>query len=187
MGHAPAFTNDVTGGRRGDEGHDADDRAADGGDARLHVRPVRYVEDHAVVRRIGDRPLFLGNVHAADPDRRDRSFDGVVSLTSDPRPATTHHHPLVDDEGNEWAAFAAAVDDTRRLTREDGDVLVHCTAGISRSSTILATAIAAAEGRRFREAMTDVQAVRPHAVANPALVDLAVTYLAARPIGSASE
>lgn len=157
-----------------------DDATTDGDDRSVHVRPIRYVEDHPVLCQVGDRLLFLGNVHAADPDRCDRSFDAVVSLTSDPRPATTHHHPLVDGEGNEWAAFAAAVDETRRLSREDGTVLVHCRAGISRSSAVLATAIAAAEGQRFREAMADVQAARPHAVANPALVDLAVAYLATR-------
>lgn len=56
-------------------------------------RPHGYVEDHAVIRRIGERDLSLGNVHAADPDCHDRSFDFVLSATSDSQPHP-HLHEL---------------------------------------------------------------------------------------------
>nr|WP_245757975.1 dual specificity protein phosphatase family protein [Halobiforma haloterrestris] len=58
-------------------------------------------------------------------------------------------------------------------------MLIHCKAGISRSSTLVATAIAAEEDRRFREALRIVQEARPFAMPNPALHELAVVYLAA--------
>jgi protein-tyrosine phosphatase len=141
------------------------------------ARPFGYVDDEPVVRRIGDRALCLGNVHAGDADPGEQ-FEHVVSLTTDPRPATTHHRPVVDGDDVEWSRFADAVETTRRLHRADGSVLVHCTVGVSRSSAVIASALAVAEGRRFRDALSEVQAARPIAMPHPALHEQAVVYLA---------
>jgi hypothetical protein len=141
------------------------------------VRPFGYAAPDPVVRRIGDRTLFLGNAVAGE--RPPREFDAVVTLTDEPVAATTHHRPLVDGPGNEWAAFADAVD-TVRDRRGSGPVLVHCRAGVSRSATVLATAIAAGEGCGFHEAFAEVAEHRRTAVGHPALCRLAVVYLAAR-------
>lgn len=149
------------------------------------VRPLGHVEDHAVVRQIGDLDLYLGNEHAADATRHGRSFASVLSLTEEPRPLTTHHRPLVDGPEITWPAFDAAVGTARDLYRQDGAVLVHCRAGISRSTTVLATTIALEDERPFREALTAVQDARPFAVPHPALHRIAVTYLAARGRGGA--
>lgn len=161
---------------------DPDETAATDGknEATPLVRPFGYVDDEPVVRRIGDRDLYLGNAAAAHPERHDRTFEYVLSATAEERPLTTHHHPLTDGRGNEWAAFEAAVDAARALHRRDGSVLVHCKAGISRSSALVATALAAEENRPFRDALAVVQDARPHAMPNPALHELAVVYLAAR-------
>ena len=142
------------------------------------VRPLGYVEPRPVVRWIGDRSLALGNARAAESPTV--GFDAVLSLTESERPLTTHHRPLIDGPETEWPAFAAAVDCARRLHRRDGSLLVHCTAGISRSAVVIATTIAAEEGRSFREALQTVQAARPHAIPHPALWELAVIYLSAR-------
>ena len=144
------------------------------------LRPIDYVEDDPVVASLGYRGLHLGNRHAADADRHDRRFLAVVSVSSDPGSLTTHHHPLTDGEGNDWGAFAAAVDAVRRLSKRDGDVLVNCTAGVSRSSAVLATAITAEREGSFRDGLARVERARPQAVAHPALVELGVLYLAAR-------
>lgn len=144
------------------------------------VRPKGYVEDEAIVRRIGDRNLHLGNALAANPEYHDRTFECVLSATDEEQPLTTHHRPLTDGPGNEWGAFEGAVDTARRLSRRDGPVLIHCKAGISRSTTLIATALAAEEDRRFRDALGIVQDARPLAMPNPALHALAVIYLAAR-------
>lgn len=143
------------------------------------VRPFGYVESDPVIRRIGDRDLFLGNTHAADDSRHDREFDHVVSATAEPRPLTTHHRPLTDGPGNDWNAFEEAVDTTRALYTSAGSLLVHCKAGISRSSTLLATTLAIEEDQRFDDALDIVQEARPFATPHPALHELAVTYLAA--------
>ncbi|QKG93496.1 dual specificity protein phosphatase family protein [Halorubrum salinarum] len=144
------------------------------------VRPVGYAEDEPVIRRIGERNLYLGNKHAADSERHNQSFQYVLSVSTDDHPLTTHHHPLDDGPGNDWTEFEGAVDTTRRLYRRDGSVLVHCTAGISRSSTVIATALAAEESRPLRDTFSAVLQARPSATANPALHELAVVYLAAR-------
>lgn len=103
----------------------------------------------------------------------------MVSVTTDTRPLTTHHHPLTDGPGNDWRAFRAAVDTTRHLYKTDGSLLVHCNAGISQSSTLLATTLAIETGRRFGKALEIVRDTRPFATPHPALHELAVTYLAA--------
>ncbi|WP_323675125.1 dual specificity protein phosphatase family protein [Halorubellus sp. PRR65] len=143
------------------------------------VRPFAYVHDGPVLVRVPGRDAWLGNVHAADPSQHDESFAHVLSLTRDVQPATTRHRPFADDLDHDPVAFRTAVDDARRLLAADGDVLVHCKAGVSRSAAVLATALAADEDHSFRDALGVVQRARPVATPNPALVESAVAYLAA--------
>jgi atypical dual specificity phosphatase len=160
---------------------DGEPSSPDGeGEPELLIRPKGYVEDGPVIRRIGDRDLYLGNTFAARPEHHDRTFRYVLSATDEEHPLTTHHRPLTDGPGNEWAAFEAAVDTARTLYRRDGSALVHCKAGISRSSTLVAAALAAEENREFRDALALVHDARPYAMPNPALHRLAVVYLAAK-------
>jgi protein-tyrosine phosphatase len=145
------------------------------------VRPFGYVANTPVIRRIGDRELYLGNGLAADDAYHDREFRYVLSATDDEQPLTTHHHPLDDGPDNDWPAFEKAVDTARMLYRWDGPVLIHCNAGISRSSTLVAATLAAEEKREFSDALGIVHEARPHALPHPALHELAVVYLAAQP------
>lgn len=144
----------------------------------LTVRPLNYVEDEAVIQRIGNRELYIGNWLAADPTYHDRRFEHVLSVSTNSYPLTTHHHPLDDGPNNEWTTFEEAVDTARTLYRRDGSLLVHCTAGISRSSTLIATTLAVEESRRFHDALAIVQRARPSAIPHPALHEAAVVYLA---------
>jgi hypothetical protein len=148
-------------------------------DGDVLVRPFGYVHDDPVLVRVPGRDAWLGNVHAASEPGGAMSFPFVLSLTEDARPATTHHQPFVDGRDHDLAAFHAAVDDARALFARDGDVLVHCKAGISRSAAVLATAIAAESGQSVRDALELVRCARPVATPHPALVESAVTYLAA--------
>ncbi|KTG11620.1 phosphatase [Haloprofundus marisrubri] len=144
------------------------------------VRPFGYVEDEAVVRRIGDRKLYLGNVHAANPERHDHEFHAVLSVTDEEHPLTTHHRPLVDGYDAEWSSFEGALDTARQLYRTDRPTLIHCKAGISRSSTVVAATLAIEESRSLADSFAVVRQARPHAVSHPRLRELAVVYLAAR-------
>lgn len=173
-------------------------------DRAVYVRPKGYVEPRAVVERIGDRNLFVGNFRAAtawddsaaaephrdgaaphrgstaEPHRPPRPFDTVLSVGSDSYRATTHHRPLVDGPETDWPAFADAVDTARDLHRTDGSLLVHCRAGISRSVAVLAATLAVEEDRSFHDALSLVQDARPHGIPHPALHRLGVIYVAAR-------
>lgn len=145
----------------------------------LLARPLGYVEEEPVIQPIGDRDLFLGNILSADPATHDQSFGDVLSLKTDEQPLTTHHHPLDDGPDNEWREFEAAVRAARQLYRAEGSLLIHCNAGISRSSTLIACLLAVEEGRTYREALDVVHQYRPMAMPHPALQELAVIYLAA--------
>ncbi|QLH78716.1 dual specificity protein phosphatase family protein [Halosimplex rubrum] len=143
------------------------------------VRPFGYGHDRPIARRVGDRDLFVGNAAAADRDRCARSFDHALSLTAEPRSATTHHRPLVDGPDNEWGAFEAAADAACRLLGErEGPLLVHCSHGVSRSAAVAAVAIAVTENRSLRDALALVRAARPPATVRPTLLEQAVWYLA---------
>ena len=144
----------------------------------VFVRPMGTVPDQPVVRQVGERALYLGNRHAADPDRHDRTFENVLSVTADPSPLATHHRPLVDGDEATFERFRAAVDTARRLHDREGTLLVHCNAGISRSSTVIATTLAVAEERSLANGFEAVHEVRPIATPHPRLHELAVVYLA---------
>lgn len=146
----------------------------------INIRPKGYVEDSAVMRRIGKRDLYLGNKHAADPGQHDQSFRFVLSVSTENAPLTTHHRPLDDGPGNDWVTFERAIDTARTLYQQDGSLLIHCKAGISRSSTVIATMIAAEESRQFSDALSIVQQARPSALPHPALHELAVIYMVSR-------
>lgn len=148
-------------------------------EANVLVRPFGYVPDRAVIRRIGDRNVYIGNGHAADPAYHDETFEHVLSASSDPYPLTTRHHPLVDGHDVEWQAFEAAVDATRTLIRCGCPSLVHCRAGISRSAAILTAAIAVEDDVGVRNALDRVHDARPLAMPHPALFENAVLYHAA--------
>lgn len=143
------------------------------------VRPYGWYPEVPIVRQIGERPLYLGNRYAADPEMCDQYFDAVLTVTRKREPATTHFRPLVDGPEADWESFREAADTARRLCREDGSLLIHCTAGMSRSNTIIATTIACEEDVPLREAFDLVLEARPYAAANPRLHELAVYYVAA--------
>lgn len=133
-----------------------------------------------VCRQLGSRSLYLGDRRAANPDLYEGepvAFTGVLTLSRRTEPLTTHHHPLDDGANNRPAEFDAAVDTARALVRQDGPVLVHCAAGISRSSTVLATTLAVEEGCSFAEGLTVVQRHRERACPHPALREQARRYV----------
>lgn len=134
----------------------------------------------AVAVRIGDRNLWLGNRGGAQPENLDAmelSPSYVVTVNRQPTAATTDHHPLHDGCINDQAEFTAAVETVRQRYQQSGDVLVHCAAGISRSTTALATTLAVEEDFPFGAAVEEVTTYRERARPHPKLQVNALSYL----------
>ena len=95
---------------------------------------------------VADR-LFVGTIDDAENtiQLRDRSVDTVVSLTHDipciPEVSVTRI-PMVDGPQNDAQTFERAVIETLERLDEGNRVLVHCSAGASRSPAVAATALA---------------------------------------------
>jgi len=91
--------------------------------------------------------LFVGTIDDAENTMRlrDRSVDAVVSLTHDipcvPE-VSVARIPMIDGPQNDVQTFERAVIETLERLDEVDQVLVHCSAGASRSPAVAATALA---------------------------------------------
>jgi protein-tyrosine phosphatase len=142
----------------------------------------RGVVPMAAAVRIGERDLWVGNEGAADPTNLDElgiDVAHVVTVNKQATAATTDFHPLSDARVNDQSEFDAAVAATRRRHRQDGSLLVHCAAGISRSVTVAATSLAAEEDSPFDAALDTVTTYREAGRPHPKLEINAYRYLAA--------
>jgi atypical dual specificity phosphatase len=134
----------------------------------------------AVAARIGDRELWLGNSGAIEPDNLatmgiDPEY--VVSVNKRTTTATTDHHPLVDARINDPDQFATAVETARERYRQSGTLLVNCAAGISRSTTVVATVLAVEEDMAFEQAVSAIRDTRQLATPHRKLQINAYSYL----------
>lgn len=172
--------------------HDGDHSGDREQEKPLWERPERMVSSTAsdardgrsfppALDRVGDRDLFIGNFESAQSEYQDRSFEWVISLTHDPQDRTDHHHPLNDGRGNDLETFEAAVEAAKRAIEADGDVLIHCAAGISRSAAVIATALASLERRKFNDVVDEIHRHRSEIAPNPALRYLARQCLGEQP------
>jgi len=162
----------------------ADDEPVDS-DSNSSVRTVPQDADPAkfptaLAARIGDRDLWIANGGAIEPDHlaaMQLDPEYVVSLNRTATEATTDHFPLKDGYVNHQQKFSAAVETTREHIRAGGTVIVNCAAGISRSSTVLATALAAEDNISFDTAVDEIKNTRPRARPHPKLKLNAYAYL----------
>lgn len=142
------------------------------------VDPSRF--PRAIAARIGDRKLWIANKGVVKPDNlsaMDLSPEYVISLNQTPTAATTDHHPLKDGYISDQRQFISAVEAAREALRSDGSVIVNCAAGISRSATVIATTIAAEEGRSFDSVVEEIRKTRERAQPHPKLKLNAQGYL----------
>ncbi|TKX54570.1 MULTISPECIES: protein-tyrosine phosphatase family protein [Halorubrum] len=127
--------------------------------------------------------IFVGTRSDAEDESllRDRGVDAVVSLThDDPDTGSVARvdTPMTDGPQNEYSAFVDAVE-TVVARREAGQrVLVHCSAGASRSPAVAAAAMTRLTDRGLDEAFEQVLARRPEVDPHDALVRRAVTFVA---------
>ena len=117
--------------------------------------------------------LFVGTAADATDDSllETHGVTTIVSLTHEtPNPAaqdlTLRSIPLIDGPQNSREQFTKAVEETVAAMAADGSVLVHCSAGASRSPTVAVTALALAQNMDLADAVQQVAdnraAVDPH-------------------------
>ncbi len=82
---------------------------------------------------------------------------------------------MIDGYGNQPTALIAAVCMLDELLGRHRTVLVHCHAGVSRSSTVVATYLTHKSGISFDDAIEFVRSKRPRINPHPALVAIAKT------------
>jgi len=134
----------------------------------------------AIAAQVGDRDLWIGNVGAIKPRllaEMNLDPEYIVSVNGTATEVTTDHYPLKDEHVNDHEQFSNAVTATRNRIRCDGTVLVNCSVGVSRSATVIATAIAAEEGLSFDASVTEIRETRPRAQPHPKLQCNAYAYL----------
>lgn len=119
---------------------------------------------------------LLGGVPVEDAE--------VLTLCNDTVDETTYHHPIIDG----WTTqpcFADAVDTARSCIQNasmESPVVIHCAAGESRSSAVVATALAADEDMTFVEAVSHVHAMHPPANIRTPLLAHGREYLGIEPL-----
>lgn len=141
------------------------------------IRPVPPDADperfpRALAARIGERNIWIANSGGVEPEHlaaMDLDPAYVVSVNNTASEATTDHYPLKDGFVNDQEQFTEAVEMTRQRLREPGTVIVNCAAGISRSTTVSATALAAEEDRPFNTVVEEIKETRPQARPHPKL------------------
>jgi len=134
----------------------------------------------AIAARVGNRDLWIGNVGAIKPrllSGLELNPEYIVTVNETATAATTDHYPLKDEHVNDHQKFSAAVETTRTHIRSEGTVLVNCSVGVSRSATVIATAIAAEDMMSFDAAVAEIRKHRPRANPHPKLQLNAYAYL----------
>jgi len=142
--------------------------------------PDPSLSPKAIAARVGDRDLWIGNVGAIKPRllaKMDLDPEYVVSVNGTATEVTTDHHPLKDGHVNDHEQFSTAVTATRNRIRNEGSVLVNCSVGVSRSATVIATAIAAEDELSLDTAIAEIRENRPRVRPHPKLQLNACAYL----------
>jgi hypothetical protein len=130
--------------------------------------------------------LFVSGIEGAgDGDALARhGVTAVVGLTHEP-PAggypdvSVTRVPMVDGPRNDADAFGRAVAAAREALAAGETVLVHCSAGASRSVAVAATALALERDPGLEAAFERVAANRPAADPHPTLVQRAADHYTA--------
>lgn len=128
------------------------------------------------MRRIEPHALWIGHVgNARDAQAlREAGITALVDLainelpTTPPREMVCCRFPLDDGGGNPMWLLTAAIETTAALLRHGQRTMVFCGAGMSRSPSIAAAALALVTGRTPEDCLHEIASTGPTDVA-PAL------------------
>jgi protein-tyrosine phosphatase len=125
--------------------------------------------------------IFAGTVSDAEDESmlREHCVDTVVSLTHDDPdtgPVARVDVPMLDGPQNEYESFVDAAETVIERREAGQRVLVHCSAGASRSPAVAAAAMTRLTDRDLGEAFEQVLARRSEVDPHDALVRQAATF-----------
>jgi len=120
-----------------------------------------------------DYELYIGDFQdASRPEKlQERGVNSVLKLTyQDPKEGypdsvEVHEFIMVDGPRNEYEVFVEAVERLLELFESGNTVFAHCNAGMSRSPTVSAAAIALHESMEFESALDKIREsrnIQPH-------------------------
>ena len=122
--------------------------------------------------------LFIGTEDDAtnQPLLRKHDISTIVSLTYNEldreitADMTVSQVPMMDGPQNDFQAFLEAVHEVREYRKEGARVLVHCSAGASRSPAVVATSLTLSTYMTLETAFQRVSEQRPAVDPHEALV-----------------
>jgi len=120
--------------------------------------------------------VFVGNANHAIAETNARSVESIITLCTFEIAAASYDErdeyiPFDDDDTASMSQLSDAVSTVVSKIESGERILVHCNAGISRSPTVVATAIAICETSSFEDGLNRVIENRSKANPNPALVE----------------
>jgi protein-tyrosine phosphatase len=126
--------------------------------------------------------IFVGTESDAGDESvlRKHGVDTVISLTHtnpDTGEITRVDVPMIDGPQNSYDAFTEAVSEVVEQRENGQRVLIHCSAGSSRSPSVAAAAITQLTENNLNEAFNQVIERRPETDPHDALVRQAINYL----------
>ena len=129
--------------------------------------------------------IYIGDIHDAANAQwlSEGSPTAVLKLTHGdpetpyPDDVTVSEVPMIDGPQNDYEDFVRAVGALLELLEDDHTVFVHCTAGISRSGSVTAAALAVRRETSFEAALEAVTQHRPAVNPHPALRTQAERFL----------
>ena len=124
--------------------------------------------------------VYIGDIQdgrTVDEAEWDITVITLCSVLDESHSLTEKSYIPLNDGENSNEKFNKAIQLTISKIQTETPVLVHCNMGVSRSATILATAISVVYGKSFESSLNDIRDVRPNVNPKPELREQALTYL----------
>lgn len=124
--------------------------------------------------------LYITDIKATREEKAQsirEEVDVIINYSKRYHGTADIYYPLADRKMKSQERFAGAVKNLIRELRNDKNVCVHCAAGISRSVTVAATALAVIEESNWVAEFQKIKDERNQANPNPQLRNHARQYL----------
>jgi len=131
--------------------------------------------------KINDK-LFVTDIEATDSEgadyyRNQMDADWIINLSGRSTGEADVYYPLKDGAMEDSERFNGAVENVVRELKRGNTVVVNCAAGVSRSVSVAATALAELNDWNWVKAFQEIRSERPQANPRPALRTAGKKYL----------